>query len=355
MIARLKEFIKQHPFFYGIAVNSYPIITFVKGLLLGRRGAKDHLLSTYSYWRKQERILGRPMNITIEPTNLCNLQCPVCETGAGVLGRKGGNMSFGEFKTIIDKVASHTNTLMFYFMGEPFLNKEAYRMIRYAKDVGIPWVTTCTNGDPVNPRKLVESGLDEVSFQIGGMTQETHQIYRINSKLDRVMRNMKEAVRLKREAGAKIKIECGFILMKHNEHEVDKFKQRMAELGVDEIRVIDPCVRTIDQGRAMLPSDKAHWYYDVEAFEQGVLRPKVLPDNSCPWIYYSMAIHVNGDVVPCCRDPKGEEVMGNLLTQNLDEIWNGERYQNFRRRILSDQGNVGICHLCSSYPASTIR
>jgi hypothetical protein len=40
-----------------------------------------------------------------------------------------------------------------------------------------------------------------------------------------------------------------------------------------------------------------------------------VPDNACPWIYYSLAIHVNGDVVPCCRDPKGEEVMGNRSEQ----------------------------------------
>jgi MoaA/NifB/PqqE/SkfB family radical SAM enzyme len=58
---------------------------------------------------------------------------------------------------------------MFYFMGEPFLNKQAYEMIRYAKETGIPFITTCTNGDPVQPEKLIEYGLDEVNFQIGGM------------------------------------------------------------------------------------------------------------------------------------------------------------------------------------------
>ena len=100
------------------------------------------------------------MNITIEQTNVCNLDCPVCETGAGILGRTKGHMSLEQFRTIIDKVGAHTNTLMFYFMGEPFLNKHAYDMIRYAKQAGIPFIETCTNGDFVDPVKIVASGLD---------------------------------------------------------------------------------------------------------------------------------------------------------------------------------------------------
>lgn len=327
----------------------------VRGLALKRRGSKDHLKSTLSLVRKSTTVMGRPMNITIEPTNACNLECPVCETGAGILGRTQEHMSLDAFKIIIDKLAAHTNTLMFYFMGEPFLNKKAYEMIRYAKDKGIPFVDTCTNGDAVNPQKLIDCGIDSVSFQIGGMTQETHQIYRINSNIERVLHNLRESVALKRKHNSPIKINCGFILMKHNEHEVELFKQTMAEIGVDNAQVIDPCVRTIEQARTMLPTDKKHWIYDPKAIEQDIVRPRVYPNNTCPWIYYSLVVHVNGNVVPCCRDPKGEQIMGNILFQSLDEIWNGEKYRTFREKINKDQGTVDICRLCSSYPASAIH
>tara|TARA_B110000495_G_C22580114_1_gene348514 strand:+ start:360 stop:554 length:195 start_codon:yes stop_codon:yes gene_type:complete len=43
------------------------------------------------------------------------------------------------------------------------------------------------------------------------------------------------------------------------------------------------------------------------------------------------SIQVNGDVVPCGRDPKGEMVMGNLLKEDLDSIWNGRNYIDFRK------------------------
>jgi hypothetical protein len=51
----------------------------------------------------------------------------------------------------------------------------------------------------------------------------------------------------------------------------------------------------------------------------------------------------------------GKFVMGNLLTQDLDEIWNGERFKKFRAMLLADQSKVSICNLCSNYPASRIR
>ena len=351
----LKDRLKEWRIVYRMVNGIRALREGLHGVVLRKRGAVDHVRSTISFMAGSEKIRGRPMNITIEPTNTCNLHCPVCETGAGVLGRAPKHMTLQEFKTIIDKIASHTNTLMFYFMGEPFINKSAYDMIRYAKAKGIPYVMTCTNGDFVDPQQLVDSGIDEVSFQIGGLTQKTHETYRVNSNLDRVLKNLRETVRVKKEKQSKLKVYSGFILMKHNEHEVDLFKQTMTDIGVDDAIVIDPCVRTIEEGKTYLPSDKSHWFYNPEAFDAGVLKPRFLPPNECPWISYSMSIHVTGNVVPCCRDPLGKHVMGNILTQSFEDIWNGEAYRAFRNKLHADQSQLDICKLCSAYPPSQIK
>jgi len=322
MLIKLVKILKKNKALYRVGIHIYTIILGLRGFLKKKRGSINYLKNTFSYIRRSAYITGRPINITIEPSNRCNCQCPICETGAGILGRPNQNMKLEDFRTVIDKISKHTNTLMFYFMGEPFFNKDSYKMIRYAKDQGIPFITTCTNGDLVDPVKLVECGIDEVSFQIGGITQESHEKYRKGSNLERVMFNLRETVRLRNEMNIDLHIVSGFILMKHNEHEVDEFKLTMKNLGIDEAIIIDPCVRTIEQGRDMLPSDKSHWIYDPNAFEEGKLVPKTLSNNECPWIYYSMTILVNGDVVPCCRDPHGNYIMGNIISQDLDEIWN---------------------------------
>jgi radical SAM protein with 4Fe4S-binding SPASM domain len=314
------------------------------------RGYRNFLLSTISQTVGSTKAYGKPVSITIEPTNVCNLRCPVCETGANILGRKPQMMTYGEFVKIIDKVGPGANHIMFYYMGETFLNQEVYRMIRYAREMGL-YVMSCTNGDAVDAEKLYESGINLVSFQIGGITQETHSIYRVSSDLGRVMDNLSkylEIIRLRGRKPGEHQVELGFIVMRHNEGEIQEFLKMAERIGVDRKNIISPCVRTPEQGRDFLPRADDYWIYDRKTFEQeGCLVPKrVFPENACPWLYYAITIQVNGDVVPCCRDPHGRYISGNLLEQSLEEVWNGAKLRAFRKAVFNPGSDVDICRLC---------
>jgi radical SAM protein with 4Fe4S-binding SPASM domain len=356
LIEKLKSSIRKNNLLYTELRNLYGIKKGLSGLLKNRRGSLEHIKSTLSLIKKSDKIIGKPINISIEPASICNLKCPVCETGIGDLRRKKAYLTFENFKIIIDKVVSHTNTLMYYFMGEPFVNKEWVRQIKYAKSKGIPFIITCTNGDFANAEDIIESKIDWVSFQLGGITPETHRVYRIDSDFNRVIKNLKDTVALKNKKNAFwLTIEAGFILMKHNEHEVGAFIRLCKKIGLDRYSIIDPCVRTYEQGQEMLPTNKSHWIYDPDAFSQGKLTGKITPQNDCPWIYYSMVITATGDVVPCCRDPRAKYIMGNLITEDFEDIWNNKKYRYFRKMIHNDQKNIGICNLCSGYGTSEIQ
>lgn len=329
-------------------------------LLLHRpRGYDSFLRNACSEGAPSGRARGWPVSITIEPANVCNLRCPVCETGAGRLRRPPQLMRYADFVAILDKVGPTANHLMFYFMGEPFLNPEAYRMIRYAREMGL-YVTTCTNGEALDPRALYQSGINHVSFQIGGLCQETHERYRVRGHLDRVLENLSgylDEIGAHGRSPGEHEVEVGFIVMKHNEGEVDAFPAWAGRLGVDRATVIAPCVRTVEQGRALLPQDDRYWLYDRPEFEaQGrlVARRAVAP-HACPWIYQAITIQANGDVVPCCRDACGDLVVGNLVAQGLGEVWNGERLRAFRCQVYDPRRGVQLCHLCPGYGRPTLR
>ena len=314
------------------------------------RGYRNFLLSTISQMIGSTRAYGHPVSITIEPVNICNLRCPVCETGANILVRKPQMMTYEEFIKIIDKVGPGANHVMFYYMGETFLNKDVYRMIRHARDMKL-YVTTCTNGDVVDPERLYESGINLVSFQIGGVKQETHSAYRINSNLSRVMDNLSrylEMIRLRGRNPGEHQVELGFIVMRHNEGEIEEFLKMADKIGVDRKNIINPCVRTPQQARDFLPKSDAYWIYEREKFEKGgcLYAKKNYPKNSCPWLYYSITIQVDGNVVPCCRDPHGRHIVGNLLEQSLEEVWNGPKLRAFRQAVFSNQASMDICQLC---------
>ncbi len=313
------------------------------------RGWKSLLYNTAMAKAKRVGPLMQPVHISIEPTNVCNLRCPVCETGNGSMARSRGMLDYDLFTRFIDQVAPHTAVLMYYFMGEPFLNKRAYDMIRYARQKGI-YVETCSNGDYVDPAGVIYSDINQVSIQIGGMTQATHEIYRVRGDLARVVRNLERIVdERRRQPDSNVQIEVGFVVMKHNEHEVPEFLRWAREIGVDRANVIDPCVRTVAEGHDLLPEDRRYWFYDEDAFARGVLKPKHLTDNECTWIWNSVMVNWDGSVVPCCRDPHGKHTFGNVFEKPLRSIWNADPILDFRRRIVTDQGKVDICRLCSGY------
>lgn len=323
-----------------------------KGLLLiyhRPKGFLNYCMDLLSALIKIQKAIGLPVHITIEPTNICNLCCPVCETGSDILDRKRGNMSFDNFKNIIDKIHNFTNSIIFYYMGEPFLNKDCYRMIGYAKEKSI-YMNVCTNGNIVDVAKIIDSGIDEVCFQIGGITEESHRQYRVGSTLSEVISNVRNLVGKRASLGASCpKIILGLIVMRHNEHEINGFYQLAKQLGVDEARLSEPCLRTVEQARKFLPDDERFWLYDRVAFDNGLLRPKRIPHNRCNWIYFSSVILWNGDVVPCCRDVHGKNVMGNILEDNFSDIWNGDEYRKFRKAVASRQGELELCNLCSGF------
>jgi radical SAM protein with 4Fe4S-binding SPASM domain len=51
----------------------------------------------------------------------------------------------------------------------------------------------------------------------------------------------------------------------------------------------------------------------------------------CPFVYRSVFIDTQGDVVPCCRT--GLPIMGNVRQSSLAEIWNSEQYLHLRQSL----------------------
>ena len=109
--------------------------------------------------------IGFPVILAIEPINVCNLKCLTCATGAGLMKRPPSMMPFRMFRDIIDQVRDYVCLLVFWSWGEPFIHKDAFQMIQYAKDQGI-LVHSSTNGhffnNRQNARKVIESGLDSL-------------------------------------------------------------------------------------------------------------------------------------------------------------------------------------------------
>jgi radical SAM protein with 4Fe4S-binding SPASM domain len=72
-----------------------------------------------------------------------------------------------------------------------------------------------------------------------------------------------------------------------------------------------------------------------------------------PWT--SVSIHKNGNVVPCCRVWSDEWVYGNLNDNTLEEIWNGESVEEFRKLHRDGTNLPFFCRSCFSRSPSYLH
>ena len=182
---------------------------------------------------------GYPVSISFEPTTSCNLRCPECPSGLRQFSRPTGMLQNGFFKKTIDEIHKELLYLIFYFQGEPYLNPDFLKMVKYASDKKI-YTATSTNAHYLNDdaaRKTVESGLDRLIISIDGTTQDVYQQYRVGGNLEKVLEGAKNIMKWKKELKSKTPfVFFQFLVVKPNEHQIEDIKRLAKEVGVDEVR-----------------------------------------------------------------------------------------------------------------------
>jgi MoaA/NifB/PqqE/SkfB family radical SAM enzyme len=309
-----------------------------------------------------ERMLGRatlhgyPYIITIDPTNYCNLRCPLCPTGNGTLGRSQGMLSLADFQHLVDQASPRAFEISLMNWGEPLLNPDLFEMIRFchSKHLSISISTNLARLKPQDVDQLLASGLDYMTVSIDGTTQEVYSVYRVGGKLDSVLSNLRVLIARRAELGLKSPwIRWQFIIMKHNEHQMEDAKRLAAEIGVDEITFIPvglPAMASKEDKVAMA----SQWFATQPQYRQWDPEnpPVANRGGRCPYLYRTMVINPDGGVSPCCIVYGSEsQDYGNLLRSELGPIWNNPCYVS-ARLVQTGQGEGSVptvCHGCSLY------
>jgi MoaA/NifB/PqqE/SkfB family radical SAM enzyme len=293
--------------------------------------------------------LGQPCVLMIEPTSFCNLRCPLCPSGNDTLGRGRGNMALEHFHHMLDQAAEHVFLLMLWNQGEPFLHRNLLDMVRYARSKRIPTITS-TNvhfiRTPEEAEAIVSSGLDEIIVSLDGVTPESYARYRVGGDFEKVVSGIRLLAEAKGRLGADHPvIHLQFILMKHNEGEIAAARGLARRLGADRLSLKTAQVYTREEAEAFLPSDERHSRYRYDAEGLVTKAPMV---NSCKHLWYSTVVNWDGSVSPCCFDKDGRHRLGQAGNgRSLAGVWEGDAYQAFRNRILSDRASIPMCHNCS--------
>ncbi len=319
-------------------------------------------------------VWGQPFMLMVEPTNFCNLKCPLCPSGNGEMTRRRGNMELTDFKDLIDQVGDHLVLLMLWNQGEPFINKCFVEMVRYAHSKRIPTLTS-TNGhyirDLEQAKSVVESGLDEIIVSLDGVDQETYETYRVGGKIERVLTGARLLSQAKRELRSETPlVNLQFIVFSHNEKDLAEAERIAHEVGADKFLVKTAQVYSAADAEQFLPQDGEFRRYQ-QSKEGGLngdaggttddpgnnLVVKGQPARGCKVLWYSSMVNWNGAVAPCCFDKDVDFEMGRTSVsdsetsshsaQPFKEIWRGRAYMDFRERVLADRAAFDMCRNCS--------
>ncbi|MBN2461800.1 MAG: SPASM domain-containing protein [Candidatus Cloacimonetes bacterium] len=280
----------------------------------------------------------------IEPTNICNLRCPLCPSGNGSLQRSRGYMDFQHYRKIIDEVKHYAAMICLWNQGESFLHRDFYQMIAYASQAGLFTLASSNANVPMEADALIKTGLDSLIISLDGATQETYNRYRINGKLATVLENVRNIVAAKNKLNSRTPfLRWQFLILKHNEHEIEKIRALAKQYEIDHLEFKTAQIYNREDIENFLPRDHKLCRYKVE---NGNFELKVGIRNRCRRIWTSPTINWDGEVSICCFDKDLDFPLGNIIEKNLLDIWKSAKVNHIRQRILRDRGSIPICCNC---------
>jgi MoaA/NifB/PqqE/SkfB family radical SAM enzyme len=190
-------------------------------------------------------VAALPNRLYIECTAACNISCfqSCCAPETGITRtRQAGMLDWDLFTRAIDEAGPALIRVDFFNYGEAFLHKRAVEMCEYIK-TRFPhiYLYTSTNGLALNEeraRRLVHSGIDEVTFSLDGASQDTYVRYRQRGKFDLALANLRALTDEKAKSGRDVPhVNWRYILFKWNDsdEEMARARQLAAEVGVDRL------------------------------------------------------------------------------------------------------------------------
>ena len=314
------------------------------------------LMGAVQVFLKCSKLYCLPTRISIETGNICNLKCPLCPTGRMDKGAARGFMAFENFKKIIDEISADLILVRLYNWGEPLLNRDIIRMIKYAyeKKTGVTISTNLNVLDLKTARELLDAGLQKIFVSCDGITEDTYNKYHIGGNIKTVMDNMKLLLQeKKRVSRCCTRIIWLFHVFRHNEHEVERAIKTAEDLGI-EIRInnmrtdmgkeiFETTDRAIERDREWIPEDPKYCAYDLDKREAKQKK------NFCSLPWKETVINWDGSVLPCCSVYEEKHSFGNAFEEGFKKIWNSKSYIAARKELAGNKNNQKtVCHICKA-------
>ncbi len=176
---------------------------------------------------KSKKKKWLPKLIAWELTRSCNLDCIHCRAAAR-FGPYPNELSTEECLRFLDDVASFSSPIIIMTGGEPMLRDDIWQIARHGTDLGLRMVMAPCGFlvTEETARKMIDAGIQRVSFSIDGATAESHDNFR---RVQGAFASVMKAIENVKKVGLDFQVNT--TITKHNLEELPKILDLVVSLG----------------------------------------------------------------------------------------------------------------------------
>lgn len=260
---------------------------------------------------KQKKLFKK---IYIEITNICNLSCPFCIPD----NRTKEYMSIKNFKSVVEQIKTYTDYIYLHVKGEPLLHPQINECIQIAQENGL-WVNITTNGTQIE--KLTNKKIRQLNYSL----QSSEDIQQIQQTIQKIRKfiegtNIYVSLRLWSHKAKENKEILNMLQKEFDTNVMIQNKQIMAQ-------------------NIFVSMEEEFIWPDLQNQEQG-------KKGYCHGLKDHIAILVDGTVVPCCLDHKGNMALGNIFKEKFATILQKEKTKEIIEGFKKREAIEELCQKC---------
>ncbi len=275
-----------------------------------------------------------PERLYIETTNACNARCIMCPHPK--MKRKIHTMDEATFSKVVRELAGidlSRTTIFMHKEGEPLLDplicERVAKIREYTNCKEIAINTNASLLDNNTARRLVESGIDTIYLSIDGVHKDTYESIRVGLNYDVVKRNVLGLFEILKSASREVKVILQMLTYKDNLEEVEEFKRFWGQY---------PCEIFIKRMHNYLDGGMSSVGGDLSMVQK----------RACTDPFNMLVVYSDGSVGACCWDYENTFNLGNIKTDAIMEIFNGEKIRKIREKHSKLQcADLPPCNRCT--------
>lgn len=268
-----------------------------------------------------------PRTAQIEITTKCNSDCVYCPHSKMERSNQD-NMPLETFEKILTKCKNSGVKMILPFLnGEPFLHPDIKQIIRLIKNNDLACYLntnmTVLNKELVDFLFNVLDSRDCIVMSIDTAIAETYKLMRGNDLFKQRESNMFYFFQKFWLFKEPFKVSLQRVVTKYNNSDQE---QRA---------FIDRYFKYTSRNCDMSSTPLMNWGGKIES-------EKIASRTFCNRLSRDLTIMIDGRVCLCCIDCNGDEIMGDVNNQNIEEIYNSDKYQQYRINY-----PYGLCKNCN--------